>query len=117
LVASQDATGKQATSANFTFTTTDASVAGEWTSPITWPLVAIHMAELYTGKNLVWDEGTDTSSARLWDPVTEVFTGASNRFTALFCPGHAQLPDGRLVGVGGDAEEQCDTGDPEASIV
>ena len=81
----------------------DPALIGQWGPLMSWPLVSVHMALLYTGKVLVWDawELSSTNSARLWDPTTQTITVVSNPYSALFCAGETQLADGRLIGVGG----------------
>ena len=74
---------------------------GQFTAPIEWPLVPVHIASLSNGKVAVWD-GFDAAvnSERVWDPATGNFdpvpTGRN-----LFCAGHVTLPDGRLFVAGG----------------
>jgi hypothetical protein len=92
---------------------------GQWSSVINWPIEAIHSVMLPTGKVMVWQ--TWTTSVGLWDPSTSAFssiTGAGQQASVNpFCAGHAWLPDGRLLVVGGhqanyDGEEETNIYDP-----
>jgi len=79
------------------FATASTSAAGSWASPVPWPIVAIHMHLLRTGKVLAW--------GRVGDPY--VYDPANGSFKTvpvgsnIFCSGHAFLPDGRLLVAGG----------------
>ena len=79
-------------------------VTGQFSAPVTWPLVPVHIATLSNGKIAVWD-GFDAAlnSERIWDPATGGFdpipTGRN-----LFCAAHITLPDGRLFVAGGHIE-------------
>lgn len=104
-VKSRGANGLLTTSGDNVFLTADVSSAtqGQWSPVLSWPLVAVHMAMLPDGKVLVWDawETNVTTSARLWDPVSQAFSGVSNQFSSIFCSGQAMLADGRQLVVGG----------------
>ena len=79
------------------------SQIGEWSPKMTWPLVAVHMALLYTRKILMWDgmEGGDPDLfPRVWDPVTNLFTSVPND-SGLFCAAQNLLADGRVFTAGG----------------
>src|SRR5215469_3348997 len=81
----------------------DPTVAGQWSSLMNGPLVAVHSIVLRTGKILMWDawETGGTPSARLWDPATQTFTGVPVPLSQIFCSGHVELADGRVLVVGG----------------
>src|SRR5262249_49462585 len=82
---------------------------GQWSSVMNWPLVAVNTVLLYNGKILMWDGGGSncwgSSSARVWDPATNVFTAVpvpeQQGETDIFCSGMSQLADGRVLVVGG----------------
>ncbi|MGH7391481.1 MAG: BACON domain-containing protein [Candidatus Rokuibacteriota bacterium] len=78
---------------------------GQWEAPVSWPLVAVHMMLLPTGKVLTFDGPPidGGASARIWDPATGTFVSVPNTFTNLFGVGHAALADGRLLLAGGHA--------------
>jgi galactose oxidase len=73
------------------------ATSGRWSSVFTWPIVAVHLSLLPSGKVLSFGHYGDP---QLWDP-------ASGRFTAkpspslIFCAGHTLLADGRLLVAGG----------------
>lgn len=79
---------------------------------------AIHAALLHTGKVLlIAGSGNDeknfkagTFQSVLWDPVRNTFKEIPTP-KDMFCAGHAQLPDGRLLVAGGTARYEKLTGD------
>lgn len=71
---------------------------GQWGPVLDWGIQGKHMSALATGDVLVWSTG---QNARVWDPETETFTQAPALFGDLHCAGEAQLPDGRVIVVGG----------------
>ncbi len=77
------------------------AIAGQWLGPFPWPVEAIHAFVLPTGKVLHFSfPGPNFPITILWDPVTGTFnTAAVDR--PIFCSGHAFMPDGRLLVVGG----------------
>src|SRR5262249_29732927 len=91
----------------------DPSQIGQWSSVINWPLVAINSVFLKDGRVLMWDGGSScigSSSARVWDPVTNVMTPvpipyATGENDDIWCCGQAVMADGRVLLVGG---HDCD---------
>lgn len=84
------------------------AAVGEWSPLMNWPLVAVHSTLMHTGEVMMWDAWEwSTSTTKLWDPVTNVFTdvpinSAHVPATAgLFCAGHATDADGNLLVMGG----------------
>lgn len=77
--------------------------AGQWSAPITWPVVAIHASLLPNGKVLTW--GQRDRQPAIWTPPATV--GSSGTFVSapetsdLFCSGHTLLPNGRVFAAGG----------------
>ena len=74
-----------------------------------WPVVSVHSSVLYTGKVLLWDawDFNGSPAAMLWDPATNTMQSVPDPFNGdagIFCAGHAMLPDGRIVIVGGHME-------------
>src|SRR3989344_1757568 len=105
-IKSRGANGVLAVSTDQTFTTlqdTSPNLVGQWSQVYNWPLVAVHMAMMPTGKVLMWDawENPNTASARLWDPGTQLFTSVPNNTTAMFCSAQSMLADGRQLVTGG----------------
>jgi hypothetical protein len=75
--------------------------SGQWTAPFNWPIVAIHMILLPSGKVLSIGR---TREPQIWDP------GAGNFVTMaspawLFCAGHALLADGQVLVAGGHIDD------------
>jgi len=84
-----------------------AGQSGKWLEQqLSWQqqgVTCIHVVALHTGKVLCLGEGSPDPRL-LFDPTTN---GARQVFYApdthdVFCSGHAALPDGRIVFVGGD---------------
>jgi hypothetical protein len=78
------------------FLTADAGIAGSWSPSFPWPHVGLHISLLPTGKVLSWGR----SSPQLWDPTTGQFSSIPAPAN-LFCAGHAELADGRILVAGG----------------
>jgi hypothetical protein len=77
------------------------SVVGKWTAVAPWPVQAVHAHLLPTGKVLFYPEFHLGAELYLWDPDTDAVTRLADAPYNLFCSGHAFLPDGRLLVVGG----------------
>jgi hypothetical protein len=86
------------------------STVGQWTAPGLWPIVAVHLHLLSTGKVLAWGKFGDPY---LWDPATKTFT-AKPVGSNLFCSGHAMLSNGQLFVAGGHISDAH--GLPDANI-
>jgi hypothetical protein len=80
---------------------TTASEMGQWTAPITWPIVAIHTMLLPDGRVLAINRIQDP---QVWDPATGTFKSVPAPAN-LFCAGHALLPDGRVFLAGGHIDD------------
>jgi hypothetical protein len=78
--------------------TAQADVTGQWTKVQNLPQPPVHNVLLPNGKVLIW--GRDNVE-RLWDPITQAVTIAPHVGYDLFCAGHAQLADGRVLIAGG----------------
>jgi len=76
------------------------SQLGQWSGPSTWPIVAVNMALLPTGRVLAWDGQSAGHQARVWDPFTNSFSSLTVD-DSIFCSGAAMLSDGRLLVAGG----------------
>ncbi|MGH7525406.1 MAG: galactose oxidase-like domain-containing protein [Gemmatimonadales bacterium] len=79
------------------FLTTGSAEAGEWSAPFSWPVIAVHLSLLPSGKVLSWGR---VGEPQLWDPATGAFTAIPSPIE-LFCAGHSLLSDGRLLAAGG----------------
>ena len=83
---------------------------GQWSAPIAWPVVAVHLHVLPDGRVLSWGRIGDP---QIWDPATGAFTPAPSA-TDVFCAGHTFLADGRLLVAGGHISD--DHGLPDANV-
>jgi galactose oxidase len=90
------ACGAPAIEASVTVAGNEATV-GKWAAPFSWPIVALHVHLLRSGKVLAWGKFGDPY---VWDPSTKTFTAVPTS-SNLFCSGHAFLSDGRLLVNGG----------------
>lgn len=79
------------------FAVAGSGTAGSWSAPFAWPIVAVHMHLLRTGKVLAFGKFGDPY---VYDPANGSFK-AVPAGANLFCSGHAFLPDGRLLVAGG----------------
>jgi hypothetical protein len=87
-------------------------VAGDPASTGTWELLAhdsgvfvVHAALLPTGKVLMFSGTSEIGlplESRVWDPETDTMTSQSFG-EDLFCAGHAQMPDGKILVNGGSS--------------
>lgn len=75
------------------FAGVSAAQTGSWSAPFAWPIVAVHLHLMRTGKVLSWGDG---GTPQVWDPATKTFTAYPSPIP-LFCTGHAFTTDGRLV--------------------
>jgi fibronectin type 3 domain-containing protein len=73
---------------------------GQWSGPFDWPIVAVHMALLPTGRLLASDGQDLGQNAIVWDPSTNLFSQV-NTGDNIFCNGAAGLADGRILVAGG----------------
>jgi hypothetical protein len=80
---------------------------GSWTKPTPLGAIAIHAALMYTGQVLMWysDQpiGSGTGSvAVVWDPTKKTVTPVNVPFPYdVFCAGIIELPNGRVMTLGG----------------
>jgi hypothetical protein len=77
---------------------------GQWSSLMNWPLVAVHSVLMDTGKVLTWDAWQQPQPSQEYDPATQAFTNPISSPDGIFCSAMAQLPDGRILVVGGYGE-------------
>jgi hypothetical protein len=75
---------------------------GQWSAPITWPNVAVHVMLEPNGTVLSIDAWDDAPNKEyVWNPPTGTFTLAAYARN-LFCAGHTQLGNGKTLIVGGN---------------
>ena len=93
---------------------------GSWSAQMTWPgtqtnWVPTHVILLPTGKVMFTDSYGDGATARVYDPATNTVSSlGANPAYNVFCQGHAQLGDGRILSTGGHIQDFV--GQPHASI-
>ena len=85
---------------------TDPTTLGEWSPVFDWPVVAIHLHLLPTGKVLSFGR-MRAGVPQLWDPTTNKFTPKPVG-RDIFCAGHVFLPDGRLFVAGGRGDHDVE---------
>lgn len=108
---------------------TDPQSAGVWTRIADWSVVAVHAVLLPSGRVLFWprfnasgdvipppQDASQTPQAWIWDPTKPEgapgrFVNVPNSNTNLFCSGHALMPDGRVVVIGGHDRDAGSDGD------
>jgi hypothetical protein len=101
----RDAAGNRTTSSAVNVTvlsSTDPAVVGQWGAPFELGVVAVNMILMHTG-NVLMFSGTfaTTGPERVWHPTTGTFSDVLLNRTNLFCAGHSQLSDGRILVIGG----------------
>jgi len=77
------------------------AVAGLWSPPFPWPIVAVHLHLLPSGQVLSWGR---VGAPQVFDPVTGGFTQVPTS-SMVFCGGHTFLADGRLFVSGGHLDD------------
>ncbi len=80
-----------------------AATLGSWSAPMDWPTIGIHAALLHDGRVLQFSyphDGSQDTTARIWNPADGSFTSVPAS-SDIFCGGHAFLPDGDLLVLGG----------------
>ncbi len=80
----------------------DPAVYGLWSDVMEWDIIAIHAHLLPTGQVLAWERLGET---RLWEPATGTLSPSAQPGFDSFCTGHAFLPDGRLLVLGGHIQD------------
>ena len=89
--------GGDVTGVNFTI-----EPAGQWSGSFDLGIVAANMVMTHTGNVLMYSGSPMTAAAeRLFDPATGQNWPVTNPYSNLFGSGHSQLPDGRILVVGG----------------
>jgi len=78
----------------------DPAQVGEWSEVLGWPMVSVHAILMHTGEVLMWRDTAD-ADAHVWDPISLGFVFTGYPAERLFCAGHSQLADGRILVTGG----------------
>jgi hypothetical protein len=108
-VRATNVSGDSAYSNTASATTPAPPPTGQWSAVFAWPIVAVHMTLLPTGKVLTWEHRSDNQSAQVFDPATNSFTAMPFFGSNLFCSGHVLLLDGRVFVAGGHADNHVGT--------
>ena len=104
-------------------TISSASGTARWSEVKTLPLIPVAAANLSNGKVLMWSsysrfdfygDGKKTATA-LYDPITDTASERVVQHTRhdMFCPGIANLPDGRILVSGGSSHSETSIYNPE----
>jgi hypothetical protein len=99
-VSATNAVGTGSASAPSNPVTPGAMPQGQWGPLLTWPIVAVHSVLMHNGKLLQWDGWDTPEPTEVYDPSAQTFTTV-NAPSSNFCSGNVQLPDGRIMTVGG----------------
>jgi hypothetical protein len=78
------------------------ATVGEWSVPFSWPIVAVHLHLLPSGRVLSWGR---IGTPQIFDPASETFRPVPSS-TMLFCSGHTLLADGSLLVSGGHLDDR-----------
>ncbi len=100
-VTATNAVGSSPASAATGLVTPSPEPQGEWSSLQTWPLEAISSILTDTGNLVFWDGWQQPQPSVVWNPATPVTFTTVNAPDSVFCDGAAQLPDGRIIVIGG----------------
>jgi hypothetical protein len=99
-VSATNAVGIGPASAQSNSVTPTSTGGGQWSSLMTWPMVAIHSILMDNGKVLQFDGWQQPEPTEVYDPATQTFA-TQTAPDSIFCSGMAELPDGRILVVGG----------------
>ncbi|WP_244831839.1 RICIN domain-containing protein [Caballeronia sp. TF1N1] len=96
-----------------------AALPSKWTAPITLPLVPLQAANLPDGTVLVWSADSalnftsgEVTPGKTYTAIFNPSTGTSKQMIVtntghdMFCPGIANLPDGRIFVTGGSSTKK-----------
>ncbi|HTT17809.1 MAG TPA: galactose oxidase-like domain-containing protein [Candidatus Sulfotelmatobacter sp.] len=104
-----------ATSSSITVTVDNsgnASTVGSWSEPVSLPAVAVNLILMKNNTVLFYQDGTTPT---VWDYLNNVLTNVPAA-ADLFCSGHTELADGRILIVGGYGESADKMGIANAEI-
>ena len=82
-------------------TTPSPQPQGQWGSLQTFPMVAISSILMDNGSFIFWDGWQQPEPSVVWNPAAPSTFTTINAPDSVFCDGAAQLPDGRIIVVGG----------------
>ncbi len=100
-VSATNAIGTGPSSAPSNQTTPSPQPQGQWSALQTFPMVAISSILMDNGNFLFWDGWQQPEPTEVWNPATPQTFTTINAPDSVFCDGAAQLPDGRIIVIGG----------------
>ena len=74
---------------------------GQWSTLQTFPMVAISSILMDNGSFIFWDGWQQPQPTEVWNPASPSTFTTLKAPDSVFCDGAAQLPDGRIIVVGG----------------
>ncbi len=74
---------------------------GQWGALQTFPMVAISSILMDNGNFVFWDGWQQPEPTEVWNPAAPQTFTTINAPDSVFCDGAAQLPDGRIIVIGG----------------
>jgi len=100
-VAATNAVGTSPPSAPTGLVTPSPQPQGQWSAVQSMPFEAISSILMDNGKFIFWDGWKQPQPSIVWNPATPQTFTTINAPDSIFCDGAAQLPDGRIVVIGG----------------
>ncbi len=100
-VSATNAIGTSAQSAPSNQTIPSPQPQGQWSSLQTFPMVAISSILMDNGNFIFWDGWQQPEPTEVWNPAAPATFTTLNAPDSVFCDGAAQLPDGRIIVIGG----------------
>ncbi|TVZ03559.1 fibronectin type III domain-containing protein [Trebonia kvetii] len=100
-VAATNAVGTSAQSGATGLVTPSPQPQGQWTAVQNMPFEAVSSILMDNGKFVFWDGWQQPQPSIVWDPATPATFTTINAPDSVFCDGAAQLPDGRIIVIGG----------------
>jgi hypothetical protein len=100
-VTATNANGTSMPSAASVPVTPNSDPQGQWGSLITFPMVAISSILMDNGSFIFWDGWQQPEPTEVWNPGTPTTFTTIDAPDSVFCDGAAQLPDGRIIVIGG----------------
>ena len=74
---------------------------GTWSALQTWPIMTVATHLLHNGQVVAWDGWQQPQPTVYGDPTNPATLSTVNAPDSIFCDGAADLPDGRLLVIGG----------------
>jgi hypothetical protein len=100
-VKATNAIGTSPESAPSNQTTPSPQPQGQWGAVMNFPMEAISSILMDNGNFLFWDGWQQPEPTEVWNPASPSSFTTINAPDSVFCDGAAQLPDGRIIVVGG----------------